>query len=73
MKLKLPINQDNKPDWDFIEYYVKSLPYSSNLKENKEQSVKKKKGLSDEELVSKYEAGGIDFGKAVEKTLKPND
>jgi len=30
-KIKLPINNHNKPDWDFMEYYIKSLPYSSNL------------------------------------------
>lgn len=31
-RLKLPVDQRNNPDWNFIEYYIKSLPYSSNLK-----------------------------------------
>ncbi|MHA1541057.1 MAG: N-6 DNA methylase [Alphaproteobacteria bacterium] len=30
-KIKLPIDKDEKPDWDFMENYIKSLPYSSNL------------------------------------------
>ena len=30
-KIKLPVNQDGKPDWQFMENYIKSLPYSSNL------------------------------------------
>lgn len=34
-KIKLPIKKDGNPDWQFMEYYIKSLPYSSNLKENK--------------------------------------
>lgn len=29
--IKLPINKNNEPDWDFMENYIKSLPYSSNL------------------------------------------
>jgi hypothetical protein len=31
IKLKLPIDGDGKPDWQFMENYIKSLPYSSNL------------------------------------------
>ncbi|MDP2337649.1 MAG: restriction endonuclease subunit S [Bacteroidota bacterium] len=30
-KLKLPINTSGKPDWLFMEDYIKSLPYSSSL------------------------------------------
>lgn len=30
-KIKLPINSEGKPDWQFMENYIKSLPYSSNL------------------------------------------
>lgn len=30
LKIKLP-SKDNKPDWNFIEYYIKSLPYSGSL------------------------------------------
>lgn len=29
--LPLPVNSEGKPDYDFMEEYVKSLPYSSNL------------------------------------------
>jgi Type I restriction modification DNA specificity domain len=27
----LPVKTDNKPDWDFMEQYIKSLPYSSQI------------------------------------------
>lgn len=30
--IKLPVNGKNKPDWQFMEDYIKSLPYSINLK-----------------------------------------
>lgn len=30
-KIKLPVDSENKPDWEFIENYIKSLPYSGNL------------------------------------------
>jgi len=30
-KIKLPVNQKGEPDWKFMEEYIKSLPYSSNL------------------------------------------
>jgi type I restriction enzyme M protein len=30
-KIKLPATSDNKPDWVFMENYIKLLPYSSNL------------------------------------------
>lgn len=29
--IKLPVDADNNPDWDFMEKYIKSLPYSINL------------------------------------------
>ena len=29
--LKLPVTSAGQPDWDFMERYIKSLPYSSNL------------------------------------------
>ncbi len=29
--IKLPVNTEEKPDWQFMEDYIKSLPYSSNL------------------------------------------
>jgi hypothetical protein len=30
-QIKLPITQDNIPDWQFMEDYVKSLPYSKSI------------------------------------------
>ena len=30
-KIKLPINEKGTPDWQFMEDYIKSLPYSINL------------------------------------------
>lgn len=30
-KIKLPVDKNNQPDWQFMENYIKSLPYSSNL------------------------------------------
>ncbi|MEK6886075.1 MAG: N-6 DNA methylase [Nanoarchaeota archaeon] len=30
-EIKLPINEKGNPDWNFMENYIKSLPYSSNL------------------------------------------
>lgn len=31
IKVKLPIMKDGKPDWQFMEDFIKSLPYSKNL------------------------------------------
>ena len=31
MKIKLPVDLDGNPDWEFMENYIKSLPYSANL------------------------------------------
>ena len=30
-QIKLPVTEKNDPDWQFMEDYIKSLPYSSNL------------------------------------------
>ena len=30
-KIKLPLDNNGNPDWQFMEDYIKSLPYSSNL------------------------------------------
>jgi hypothetical protein len=30
-KIKLPVNSQNKPDWQFMEDYIKSLPYFASL------------------------------------------
>ena len=29
--IKLPVKSDGTPDWEFMENYIKSLPYSANL------------------------------------------
>ena len=29
--IMLPVDDKNNPDWKFMEDYIKSLPYSSNL------------------------------------------
>ncbi len=31
IRVSLPVNTSNDPDWKFMEYYIKSLPYSANL------------------------------------------
>lgn len=30
-KIKLPADGSGNPDWQYMEEYIKSLPYSSNL------------------------------------------
>jgi len=30
-KIKLPVDQEGYPDWQYMEDYIKSLPYSSNI------------------------------------------
>lgn len=32
-RIKLPTDSSGNPDWQFMEDYIKSLPYSSNLQE----------------------------------------
>ena len=32
--IKLPVTDTGKPDWEFMENYIKSLPYSSNLSDD---------------------------------------
>jgi len=42
-KIKLPTTKDNKPDWKFMERYIKKLSYSKNLesiKLNEKKTVK---------------------------------
>ena len=33
MKIKVPIEKGGEPDWNFMEHYIQSLPYSKNLEE----------------------------------------
>jgi len=30
-KIKLPVDDNGNPDWEFMEDFIKSLSYSSNL------------------------------------------
>lgn len=67
--IKLPVNKEGKPDWQFMEYYIKSLPYSSNLKEMNDKG--KKNGLTDAELAAKYDTGEkVDFDRALKTMAK---
>lgn len=67
--IKLPINKEGEPNWQFMEYYIKSLPYSVSLIEGCSQG--KNKGLSDAELAEKYDTGGkVNFDKAVKLMSK---
>lgn len=68
MKIKLPATSYNEPDWEFMEYYIKSLPYSSNLK----NMIKDNKGLTDSQLIEKYESGKINLKEATKKMLQPS-
>lgn len=38
-KLKLPVTPEGTPDWQFMEDYIKSLPYSRNLEPSKPDEV----------------------------------
>lgn len=71
--------KNGKPDFSFMENYIKSLPYSRDLTSTnlviaeRPKPIKRpqvEKGLSDEELVRKYESGGIDFGKTLKTALQ---
>ena len=76
--IKLPATPKGEPDFLLMEKYIKSVPYSSSLMENvvKAQSktaiVRKiNVGLTDEELVAKYDTGDkLDFEKALKQMSK---
>ncbi len=71
-KIKLPAI-GAEPDFLYMENYIKSLPFSSSinsLTENNKTTIEKEsknknKGLSDEELIKKYEAGKVNIKKAI--------
>lgn len=76
-QISLPQKNGN-PDFQFMENFIKSLPYSSVLK-NEANSVNLKglsknhfpiKGLSDEALIEKYEVGKVDIDKLTKKMIK---
>ena len=39
MKIKLPATPSGEPDWQFMEDYIKSLPYSKNIEPSKPNEV----------------------------------
>ena len=78
--ISLP-SKNGKPDFLFMENYIKSLPYSSAISEKIESSshqphvpkLGKSKGLSDDELIKKYEAGKVNMKKAIQPLLVEPD
>lgn len=47
IKVSLPVDSANEPDWKFMEYYIKTLPYSLNLDNIEISNVGvKKKGIT---------------------------
>jgi hypothetical protein len=74
--IKLP-SVNNKPDFSFMEKFIKSLPFSASLDNEDQQkaivkTVTKGKELTDLQLIEKYEAGSIDIKKQTIKMLQPN-
>lgn len=81
LRIKLPTTKKGEPDFDWMEKYMQSLPFSSSLLVNNnkisiEYSAEKlnkasfqQKGLSDEELIKKYEAGKVNMKKAIQPML----
>ncbi len=73
--IKLPVTKAKEPDYAFMDRFIKSLPYSATLAGDDvkvQQTAKKPQtGLSDEELIKKYDTGEkVDFDKAVKKMAK---
>jgi hypothetical protein len=77
--IKLPTTNNGKPNFTFMENYIKSLPYSSSLETDVVKDVpivnvikpKKNGGLSDKELIEKYDTGKhVDFDRALKKMAK---
>lgn len=71
--IKLPAKND-KPDFAYMENYIKSMPFSTSLTtENaplKPRTGKtKRKGLSDDELIEKYESGNAPMKKFMKSML----
>ena len=38
-RIKLPVTSSGEPDWQFMEDYIKSLPYSKNIEPSKPNEV----------------------------------
>lgn len=63
--VKLPATEDGNPDFLLMENYMKSLPFSSSLNDGQATGIRKvaqarnrkTSGLTDSELIEKYESG----------------
>jgi len=72
--ISLPV-KNKKPDFEWMENYIKSLPYSTAIPSERQEVITHKivkpnsKGLSDEELIKKYESGKVNMKKAIEPML----
>ncbi len=77
LDIKLPSLKDNSPDFEFMDRFIKSLPFSMALQNNDKQIIKpeikkieNQRGLSDEELIKKYEGGKVPMRKMMKAMLK---
>ena len=52
-QIKLPVTPQGKPDWQFMENYIKSLPYTKNLKSVKNTEADFQLPNSFEQLLKK--------------------
>lgn len=85
MKIKLPATPSGNPDWQFMEDYIKSLPYSKNLEpiDPNEQirALKKKLALTEHQLHEKgkqtvvnnihYHEGSVHVDNSTNISLNP--
>ena len=86
-RIKLPATPSGNPDWQFMEDYIKSLPYSKNLEpiDPNEQirALKKKLALTEHQLQEKekltvvnnihiYESGAIHDDNSTNISLNPH-
>ncbi len=70
-KIKLPAKPNAEPDFEYMEDYIKSLPFSSGLDIDDLEVSKNNNVLSDKELIEKYDTGEkVNFDKALKKMSK---
>lgn len=65
-RIKLPVTPSGEPDWQFMEEYIKSLPYSKNLEpiDPNEQirALKKKLALREHQLHAQQSGQIVNYG-----------
>jgi len=65
-RIKLPVTPTGEPDWQFMENYIKSLPYSKNLvpTDPNEQirALKKKLALKEHQLHAQQQTNLVNYG-----------